>query len=41
MGIDPDRGVTVVVWANAAPAADGRAPATTIAAALIREIYKP
>ena len=41
MAVDPVHDVTVVVWANAAPAADGRAPATTIAAALIREIYKP
>jgi D-alanyl-D-alanine carboxypeptidase len=40
-GHDPQRGITVVVWANSAPAADGRAPATTIAAALIGAIYTP
>ena len=41
MAVDPVHDVTVVVWANCAPAADGRAPATTIAAALIRAIYRP
>jgi D-alanyl-D-alanine carboxypeptidase len=40
-GHDPKRGITVVVWANSAPAADGRAPATKIAAALIGALYAP
>ncbi len=41
MAMDPVRDVTIIVWANAAPAADGRAPATRIAAALIGAIYAP
>ena len=41
MAVDPVHDVTLVVWANSAPAADGRAPATTIADALIRAIYTP
>lgn len=41
MAMDPVHDVTIVVWANSAPVADGRAPATTIAAALIRAIYTP
>jgi len=41
MGMDPVNDVTVVVWANSAPVADGRAPATMIARALIGAIYKP
>jgi D-alanyl-D-alanine carboxypeptidase len=41
MGLDPVHDVTVVVWANSAPVADGRAPATTIAKALIGAIYAP
>ena len=40
-GHDPVRDVTVVVSTNLGPAADGRAPATTIAAALIGAIYAP
>lgn len=39
MGHDPAHGVTLVVWANLAPAADGRDPATTIARALITAMY--
>ena len=41
MGHDPVNGVTLVVWANLAPAVDGRDPATTIAAALIGLLYAP
>jgi len=41
MGRDPAAGVTLIVWANLAPAADGRDPATTIARALIGQIYAP
>jgi D-alanyl-D-alanine carboxypeptidase len=41
MGHDPVNDITVVVWANSAPAADGRAPATEIAKALIGAIYAP
>lgn len=41
IGYDPVHDVTMVVWANTAPAADGRAPATTIAAALMKAIYTP
>jgi D-alanyl-D-alanine carboxypeptidase len=39
MGYDPVNEVTVVVWANLAPVADGRAPATTIARAFIDDLY--
>lgn len=39
MGSDPETGVTLIVWTNLAPAADGRDPATTIARALIGQIY--
>lgn len=39
MGRDPAADVTLIVWANLAPAADGRDPATTIARALIAQIY--
>ncbi len=31
MAVDPVNDVTIVVWANSAPVADGRAPATMIA----------
>jgi D-alanyl-D-alanine carboxypeptidase len=31
--------VTLIVWTNLAPAADGRDPATTIARALLKQIY--
>lgn len=39
MGYDPGNDLTLVVWTNLAPAADGRDPATSIARALIGEIY--
>jgi D-alanyl-D-alanine carboxypeptidase len=39
MGSDPVNKVTLIVWTNLAPAADGRDPATTIAKALLGEIY--
>ncbi|WP_281213262.1 serine hydrolase domain-containing protein [Shewanella insulae] len=41
MGHDPDNKVTLVVWTNLAPSVDGRDPATTIAAALINQLYRP
>jgi D-alanyl-D-alanine carboxypeptidase len=41
MGNDPDNAVTLVVWTNLAPSVDGRDPATTIARALIGQIYAP
>jgi D-alanyl-D-alanine carboxypeptidase len=41
MGNDPDNAVTLVVWTNLAPSVDGRDPATTIARALIGQIYPP
>lgn len=39
MGRDPVAGVTLVVWANLAPAANGQDPATTIARALLGHVY--
>ena len=39
MGYDPDRKITVVVWATNAPAADGRAPATELARTVISRLY--
>lgn len=39
MGHDPDNKVSLVVWTNMAPSVDGRDPATTIAAALINQLY--
>ncbi|MDQ4214859.1 serine hydrolase domain-containing protein [Microbacterium capsulatum] len=39
MGYDPVHRVTIVVWSNLAPAADGRPPAATIAVALMQSIY--
>lgn len=39
MGHDPDRGVTLVVWATPAPAVDGRAPAVEMAKTIIGELY--
>jgi D-alanyl-D-alanine carboxypeptidase len=39
MGYDPVADVTLVVWANLAPAADGRGPAATIAQVLIKDLY--
>jgi D-alanyl-D-alanine carboxypeptidase len=41
MGNDPDDAVTLVVWTNLAPSVDGRDPATTIARAVIGQIYAP
>jgi D-alanyl-D-alanine carboxypeptidase len=38
-GTDPENKVTIVVWANLDPTADGRAPATIIAKGLINEMY--
>ncbi|WP_431229404.1 serine hydrolase domain-containing protein [Paenarthrobacter nicotinovorans] len=40
MGSDPANGVTLVVWTNLAPAADGRDPAVTIARSLIGKVYQ-
>ncbi|WP_026540103.1 serine hydrolase domain-containing protein [Paenarthrobacter nicotinovorans] len=40
MGNDPVNSVSLVVWTNLAPAADGRDPATTIARALIGKLYR-
>ncbi|WP_241703326.1 serine hydrolase domain-containing protein [Leifsonia shinshuensis] len=39
MGYDPVHRVTIVVWTNLAPAADGRPPAATIATRLMTSIY--
>lgn len=39
MGYDPVHKVTIVVWSNLAPAADGRPPAATIATSLMKSIY--
>lgn len=39
MGHDPDSKVTLVVWANLAPAANGQDPATTIAKQVIGALY--
>ncbi|MGW0044310.1 serine hydrolase domain-containing protein [Rhodococcus sp. NPDC003348] len=39
MGSDPETGVTLVVWANLAPGANGQDPASTIAKGLIEKIY--
>ncbi|CAN5264555.1 serine hydrolase domain-containing protein [soil metagenome] len=39
MGSDPVNKVTLIVWTNLAPAADGRDPATTIARALLAQVY--
>ena len=41
MGSDPVNKVTLIVWTNLAPAADGRDPATTIARALLGQVYAP
>jgi D-alanyl-D-alanine carboxypeptidase len=38
---DPQRKITVVVWAALAPSPDGRAPATTMARTIIGQLYKP
>ena len=39
MGRDPKNKVTLVVWTNLAPAPDGRDPASTIAKAIIGDLY--
>lgn len=39
MGYDPVQKVTIVVWTNLAPAADGRPPAATIATSLMKSVY--
>ncbi|SDW34758.1 D-alanyl-D-alanine carboxypeptidase [Arthrobacter sp. cf158] len=41
MGSDPINGVTLVVWTNLAPTADGKDPAVTIARSLIDKVYRP
>jgi D-alanyl-D-alanine carboxypeptidase len=41
MGHDPDRDVTLIVWANLAPTPEGLDPATTIARTLVESIYPP
>ncbi|HEY4613894.1 MAG TPA: serine hydrolase domain-containing protein [Citricoccus sp.] len=39
MGHDPERDLTLVVWANLAPTPEGLDPATTIARTLVESIY--
>jgi len=39
MGHDPERGITVVVWATDAPTVDGRAPAAEMAKVVIAGLY--
>ncbi|WP_217428445.1 serine hydrolase domain-containing protein [Microlunatus speluncae] len=39
VGRDPERDLTVVVWTSLGPAPDGRAPATTLARAVIETLY--
>lgn len=39
MGHDPDNKVTLVVWANLAPAPNGQDPATTMAREIIGKVY--
>jgi D-alanyl-D-alanine carboxypeptidase len=41
MGHDPDRDITLVVWANLAPTPDGLDPAATMARTLVESIYAP
>ncbi|MFC4602789.1 serine hydrolase domain-containing protein [Rhodococcus kronopolitis] len=41
MGSDPDSGVTLVVWANLAPAANGQDPASGIAKTIVDEMFPP
>lgn len=41
MGNDPVNKVTLIVWTNLGPSADGRDPATTIAKAMAGRIYAP
>jgi CubicO group peptidase (beta-lactamase class C family) len=38
-GYDPQRKLTIVVWAATAPSPDGRAPATTMARTIIGELH--
>jgi D-alanyl-D-alanine carboxypeptidase len=38
---DPQHKVTIVVWVNLEPTADGRAAATLIAKDLIEQMYSP
>jgi D-alanyl-D-alanine carboxypeptidase len=40
-GTDPENKMTIVVWVNLEPTADGRAAATLIAKGLIDEMYSP
>jgi D-alanyl-D-alanine carboxypeptidase len=40
-GTDPENKVTIVVWVNLEPTADGRAAATLIAEDLIKQMYSP
>ncbi len=40
MGYDPATDVTLVVWANLAPAANGKGPADVIAQALVKALYE-
>lgn len=39
MGHDPENKVTLVVWTNLAPAANGQDPATTMAKEIIGKVY--
>jgi D-alanyl-D-alanine carboxypeptidase len=39
VGSDPEHKVTIVVWVNLDPTADGRAAATLIGESLISEMY--
>ena len=41
MGNDPVNRITLIVWTNLAPAANGQDPATTIARKLAGQIYQP
>lgn len=41
MGYDPVTDVTLVVWGNLAPSAEGKPPAVTLASALLPFIYAP
>ncbi|TQF66506.1 beta-lactamase family protein [Rhodococcus spelaei] len=41
MGSDPASGVTLVVWANLAPAANGQDPASSIAKTIVDEMFPP
>ncbi|SDC95455.1 D-alanyl-D-alanine carboxypeptidase [Rhodococcus tukisamuensis] len=41
MGSDPESGVTLVVWANLAPAANGQDPASGIAKTIVDAMFPP